>query len=210
MRNGGSWKSRAAKMTSCLLMSAAAGLVFSPLTQAENYGVSTACARNYKPNVIQIDGDVNTPVALTVPEIEALPGQETLNITYLNHPGAAETLSETGPTLWTVLSIAAGGIKVPPPTPNEYVGEPAAQTTLYIVVVGTDGYETVVSEGEVDPGFGNAPILLGYAEDGVVLSQVPYNSAEFKGPAQLVVPTDTHGGRYANQICRIKVANGAV
>jgi hypothetical protein len=73
MRNGGSWKSRAAKMTSCLLMSAAAGLVFSPLTQAENYGVSTACARNYKPNVIQIDGDVNTPVALTVPEIEALP-----------------------------------------------------------------------------------------------------------------------------------------
>lgn len=199
MRNGGSWKSRAAKMTSCLLMSAAAGLVFSPLTQAENYGVSTACARNYKPNVIQIDGDVNTPVALTVPEIEALPGQETLNITYLNHLGAAETLSETGPTLWTVLSIAAGGIKVPPPTPNEYVGEPAAQTTLYIVVVGT-----------VDSGFGNAPILLGYAEDGVVLSQVPYNSAEFKGPAQLVVPTDTHGGRYANQICRIKVANGAV
>jgi hypothetical protein len=89
--------------------------------------------------------------------------------------------------------------KVPPPTPNEYVGEPAAQTTLYIVVVGT-----------VDSGFGNAPILLGYAEDGVVLSQVPYNSAEFKGPAQLVVPTDTHGGRYANQICRIKVANGAL
>ena len=82
------------------------------------------------------------------------------------------------------------------PAPRE--PEPAAQTTLYIVVVGTDGYETVVSEGEVDPGFGNAPILLGYAEDGVVLSLVPYNFAEFKGPAQLVVPTDTHGGRYAN------------
>ena len=171
MRNGGSWKSRAAKMTSCLLLSAAAGLVLSPLTQAENYGVSAACGRNYKPNVVQIDGDVNTPVALTVPEIEALPGQETLNITYLNHLGAAETFSETGPTLWTVLSIAAGGIKVPPPTPNEYVGEPAAQTTLYIVVVGTDGYETVVSEGEVDPGFGNAPILLGYAEDGGAMTE---------------------------------------
>ncbi len=149
-------------------------------------------------------------MALTVPEIEALSGQETLNITYLNHLGAAETFSETGPTLWTVLSIAAGGIKVPPPTPNEYVGEPAAQTTLYIMVVGTDGYETVVSQGEIDPGFGNAPILLGYAEDGVVLSQEPYNSAEFKGPAQLVVPTDTHGGRHTNQICRIKVANGTL
>jgi hypothetical protein len=139
-----------------------------------------------------------------------LPGQETLNITYLNHLGVAQTHSETGPTLWTVLSIAAGGIKVPPPTVNEYVGEPAAQTTLYIVVIGTDGYETVVSEGEIDQGFGNAPILLSYAEDGVVLSKVPYNSTEYKGPAQLVVPTDTHGGRYANQICRIKVANGAL
>jgi hypothetical protein len=77
-------------------------------------------------------------------------------------------------------------------------------------VIGTDGYETVVSEGEIDPGFGNAPILLGWAEDGVALSKVPYNSTEYKGPAQLVVPTDTHGGRYANQICRIKVANGAL
>jgi hypothetical protein len=71
--------------------------------------------------------------------------------------GCCQAHSETGPTLWTVLSSAVGGIKVPPPTKNEYVGEPAAQTTLYIVVVGTDGYETVVSEAEIDPGFGNAP-----------------------------------------------------
>jgi len=135
---------------------------------------------------------------------------QTLNITCLNHLGMAQTHSETGPTLWTVLSIAAGGIKVPPPTKNEYVGEPAAQTTLYVVVVETDGYETVVSEAEIDPGFGNAPILLAHAEDGIVLSKVPYSSTAFKGPAQLVVPTDTHGGRYANQICRIKLANGAL
>ena len=107
-------------------------------------------------------------------------------------------------------SVAAGGIQVPPPTKNEYPGEPAKQTTLYIVIVGTDGYETVVAEAEIDPGFGNAPILLAHAEDGVPLSKVPYTSSEYKGPAQLVVPTDTHGGRYANQICRIKVANGAL
>jgi len=209
MRNGVGRQGRAAVVTSCLLIFAGTILVLASAARAESYGVSAACGRNYRPNVIQIDGYVNTPVALTVPQLEALPGQETLNITYLNHLGVAETFSETGPTLWTVLSVAAGGIKVPPPTASEYVGEPAAQTTLYIVVVGTDGYETVVSEGEIDEGFGNAPILLGYAEDGVVLSQVPYNSTEYKGPAQLVVPTDTHGGRYANQICRIKVANGA-
>ena len=67
-----------------------------------------------------------------------------------------------------------------------------------------------MSEAEIDQDFGNAPVLLAYMEDGVVLSDVPPGSADFKGPAQLVVPTDTHGGRYANQICRIKVANGAL
>jgi hypothetical protein len=210
MHNGSDWKRRAATTTTCFLVFAGADLSLPQSAQADNYNVSAACGGNYEPEVITIDGYVNTPVTLTVPQIAALPGQQTLNITYLNHLGAAETFSETGPTLWTVLNIAAGGIKVPPPTRNEYVGEPAAQTTLYIVVVGTDGYETVVSEGEIDDGFGNAPILLGYAENNVVLSQVPYNSSESKGPAQLVVPTDTHGGRYANQICRIKVVNGAL
>ena len=194
--------------TSGLLLAVGLILAFPLVVQAD--AISGACGRDYDPNIIHIDGDVNTPVELTVAQLEALPGQETLNITFLNHLGVAQSHSETGPTLWNVLSLAAGGIKVPPPTPNEYVGEPAKQTTLYVVIVGTDGYETIVSEAEIDPGFGNAPILLGWAEDGVVLADVPYSSAEFKGPAQLVVPTDTHGGRYANQICRIKVVNGAL
>jgi len=159
MNNGAGWKRQAAAVASSLLMFAGAGVALPHRAQADNYGVSAACGRNYEPNVIRIDGDVNTPGALTVPQLEALPGQETLNISYLNHLGVAETFSETGPTLWTVLSVAAGGIKVPAPTPNEYVGEPAAQTTLYVVVIGTDGYETVVSEGEIDPGFGNAPFF---------------------------------------------------
>ena len=208
MRKGWDWKGRASAKALCLLTVAGAGLAFNQPAQADK--VSGACGHNFVPNVIKIDGDVNFPVALTVPQLAALPGQQTLNITFLNHLGVAQAHSETGPTLWTVLSVAAGGIKVPPPTKNEYPGEPAKQTTLYIVIVGTDGYETVVAEAEIDPGFGNAPILLAHAEDGVPLSKVPYTSSEYKGPAQLVVPTDTHGGRYANQICRIKVANGAL
>jgi hypothetical protein len=203
------WTRSFVAKASCLLF-AGLGLALAQPAQAATYDVSAACGGNYQKNVIQIDGYVNRSAALTVPELEALPGQETLNITYLNHLGEVKTYSETGPLLWTVFSIVAGGIKVPPPTKNEYVGEPAAVTTLYVVVVGTDGYETVVSEGEIDPDFGNAPILLGWAEDGVVLSRVPYSPTEYKGPAQLVVPTDIHGGRYANQICRIRVANGAL
>jgi DMSO/TMAO reductase YedYZ molybdopterin-dependent catalytic subunit len=179
-------------------------------TQQDAYpGVSAACGEAYEPNRVEVDGDVNKPVSLSVDQIRALPGQETLNISYLNHLGAVKSYSETGPTLWNVLSIAAGGLNVPPPTPNQYAG-PSPQTALYVVVIATDGYETVLSEGEIDPGFGNAPILLGYAQDGVPLSQVPYSPTENEGPAQLVVPGDTHGGRYANQICRIKVVDGAL
>jgi hypothetical protein len=177
-------------------------------TTAESYPVSDACV-HYEPNKVEVDGDVNQAVSLSVSQIEALPGQETLNISYLNHLGTLESFSETGPLLWNVLNIAAGGLKVPPPTPNQYAG-PSPQTALYIIAIGTDGYQTVIAEGEIDPGFGNAPILLGYAEDGVLLTNVPYSPSESKGPAQLVVPGDTHGGRYANQICRIKVASGAL
>ena len=202
------WSFGTAAQIARLVIFFGASLAIPSLAQAE--AISGACGRDYDHNVIHIDGDVNNPVELTVSQLEALPGQATLNITFLNHLGLAQSHSETGPTLWTVLNSAAGGIKVPQPTPNEYVGEPAKQTTLYVMIVGTDGYETLVSEAEIDPGFGNAPILLAWAEDDVPLAQVPYTSSEFKGPAQLVVPTDTHGGRYANQICRIKVLNGAL
>jgi hypothetical protein len=193
---------------SCICVVAAASVAFGQPASADE--VSGACGHNFVPNIITIDGDVNFPTTLTVPQLRALPGQQTLNITFLNHLGVAQTHAETGPSLWNVLSVAAGGIKVPPPTKNQYVNEPAAQTTLYVTIVATDGYETVVAEAEIDPGFGNAPILLAHTEDGEPLSKVPYTSSEYKGPAQLVVPTDTHGGRYANQICLIRVRNGAL
>ena len=171
--------------------------------------VSAACGHHYEPNSISVDGDVNQPVSLTVGQLQALPGQQTLNISYLNHLGALQHFSETGPTLWNVLAIAAGGLKIPPLTHNQYPG-PNPQTVLYIVVIGTDGYQTLIAEGDIDPGFSNAPVLVAYAENGTPLSQVPYNATENKGPAQLVVPNDTHGGRYANQICRITVVDGAL
>ena len=207
MRDGCRW--RAAAKAFSLLVLAGTGVALPRSAEAAG-AVSAACGHRFEPNVIRIDGDVNTPVDLTVDEIAALPGQQTLNITFVNHLGVAQSHSETGPTLWTVLNIAAGGIKIPPPTPNQYPEQPSKQITLYVLVVGTDGYEALVSEAEIDQSFGNAPILLAYKEDGVVLSDVSPDAADFKGPAQLVVPTDTAGGRYANQICRIKVANGAL
>jgi hypothetical protein len=51
----------------------------------------------------------------------------------------------------------------------------------------TDDYQAIVAWGELDPGFGNKPILLAFAEDGESLAA--------EGP-RLVVPGDIRGGRY--------------
>jgi hypothetical protein len=77
MRNRVGRKGRAAVVAACLLVFAGAILVLAQPARAENYGVSAACGRNYKPNVIQIDGYVNTPVALTVPQLGRACGKAT-------------------------------------------------------------------------------------------------------------------------------------
>ena len=86
--------------------------------------------------------------------------------------------------------------------PNPYI-------TLYVMVIATNGYQTLVSESEIDPQYGNTPVLVSLVEDGVPMTQAPYANTS-KAPAQLVVPSDQRGGRYANRICRIVVMNGAV
>jgi hypothetical protein len=50
-----------AKASFLLFAGTGFGLLHSAQTQ--NYTVSAACGRNYEPNVIQIDGFVNTPLA---------------------------------------------------------------------------------------------------------------------------------------------------
>jgi hypothetical protein len=52
-------------------------------------------------------------------------------------------------------------------------------------------------------------VLVSLVEDGVPMTQAPYANTS-KAPAQLVVPSDQRGGRYANRICRIVVMNGAL
>ena len=70
-------------------------------------------------------------------------------------------------------------------------------------------YQSLVSEAEIDPAYGNQPVVLSTIEDGKPMADAPYSNT-YKAPAQLVVPGDYKGGRYANRICRIVVMNGAV
>ncbi len=149
-----------------------------------------------------------TDPTLTVGQLAALPDQQTLNISFLDRLNNTQSHTEHGPLLWTVLSLGAGGVEVDKLLDDQYQG-PNPYITLYVMVIATNGYQTLVSESEIDPEYGNTPVLVSLVEDGVPMTQAPYANTN-KAPAQLVVPSDQRGGRYANRICRIVVMNGAV
>jgi hypothetical protein len=82
-------------------------------------------------------------------------------------------------------------------------GDPATHNPLmrrYLVVTARDGYEIVPSGGELDPNFGNTPVLLAWAEEGAPLSAG-------EGPLRIVVPGDLRGGRYIYGIVSIDVSS---
>ncbi len=68
----------------------------------------------------------------------------------------------------------------------------------YLLITGSDGYQAVLSMGEVLPDYGGDPVLVAYQRDGQPLG------AE-RGMAQLVIPRDKRGGRYVDRIVRIEV-----
>jgi len=188
------------------ILTALLALASSPAHAQESDEISPACG-DYQRNVIVIDGYVNSPTTVTLNDLRAMPDQTTLNIDFVDRLGTVQHHSESGPLLWTVLD-AAGGVQVPPLLDEQYQG-PNPLVTLYVVMVAVNGYQSVVSEAEIDPNFGHERVLVAHTEDGKPMSEAPY-AATNKAPAQLVVPGDTRGGRYENRICRISVQNGAL
>ena len=69
---------------------------------------------------------------------------------------------------------------------------------MYVVVTGSDGYQAVIAWGEIDPDFGDQPILLAYAENGQPI-------ADPQGAIRLVVPGDQHDGRYVSGVANISL-----
>jgi hypothetical protein len=196
--------SRAARasMVALLLAASSAGSVL-----AGEDEISPACG-DYHANVIVVDGLVNKPTTLTIQQLAEMPGQRMANISFVDRLNNVQHHTEKGPLLWDVLSLAAGGIQIPQLLDEQYQG-PNPLVTLYVMAIATNGYQTLLSEAEIDPFYGNQPVLLSLAEDGVSMAQALYANTN-KAPAQLVVPGDQRGGRYANRICRITVLNGAV
>lgn len=137
-------------------------------------------------NAIQVTGIVGD-VTLTVDELKALPN-ESVDVSFMSGQGEQQH-SFTGTSLYGVLEYI--GLPFP-----EGVKNPMLKT--YLVVTAKDGYQVVIAGGEIDPAFGNVPMLLAWEQDGAALEGAD-------GPIRLVAPGDTKGGRYVSGIVSIAV-----
>jgi DMSO/TMAO reductase YedYZ molybdopterin-dependent catalytic subunit len=131
----------------------------------------------------ELTGEVSSPGIVTVADLKALSTQS-VEVVFVSGQGE-QAHSYTGVLLIDLI------------TDRELVVDADAKNdklAKYIVATGADGYEAVIAFGEIDPDFGNQPILVAYEEDG-----------ESLGSARLVVPGDVHGGRYVSEIVSIEV-----
>lgn len=156
-----------------------------PAAVASPAATTTTTTATGSIRVFGITGDVT----LSVDELKALP-VESVDVTF-TAGGKAEDHSFTGTSLLGVLEHI--GLPFPEGQKN-----PLLQT--YLIVTANDGYQVVISGGELDPAFGNVPMLLAWEQDGAPL-------AGADGPLRLVVPGDTKGGRYVHGIVSLEVLN---
>ncbi|HWV23376.1 MAG TPA: molybdopterin-dependent oxidoreductase [Thermomicrobiales bacterium] len=152
----------------------------SPAMAAQGTPVASA-------ETITISGAVVTPLTLSVDDLKTYP-TETIDVTY-TAGGDPQEHSFTGTPLLSVLEAAE--FDVPEDAHNPLL-------STYIVVVAKDGYQVVLSGGEMDPAFGDQPVYLAWEQDGEPLSGDD-------GTVRLVVPGDTKGGRYVSGIVSIEV-----
>ncbi len=135
-----------------------------------------------------LDGQVLNPLTLSAEQLRTDFTPHTLEVTYLS---GEDTISATytGVLLWDLLSAAQ---------PNYNANVRNDRLSMLLVVTGSDGYQAVVALAEIDPEFGDKPVLLAYDENGTPIS-------DDLGGLRLVVPGDERGGRYVRGVANISL-----
>jgi DMSO/TMAO reductase YedYZ molybdopterin-dependent catalytic subunit len=167
-----------------VLMVLAASPVLSGLVRAQD---GTPAASPVAGQTLEITGLVDHPLTLTVADLEKLTTQS-VDVTFKSGQGD-QAHSYTGALLSDVIALAS-------PTYDADVKNQSLHR--YLVITANDGYEVVISMGEIDPGFGNQPYLLAWEQDGAALTGTD-------GPVRLVTPGDIKGGRYVTGVIKIEV-----
>lgn len=134
-----------------------------------------------------LTGDVERPARLSVADLRGRWPERKAVVTFECATSGPRHHSFQGPLLRDVVEAAGPGF------------DPARRkdrSRYLLEVTGGDGHSTVLSWAEIDADFGNAPVLLATALDGLELDA---------SGCQLVVPTDHCGARYISGITRIRL-----
>ncbi|WAP53793.1 molybdopterin-dependent oxidoreductase [Streptomyces sp. S465] len=133
-----------------------------------------------------VSGDVLRPACLAVADLCALPLRRA-QVSFECATSGVRHHRFEGPLLYDVLHTA--GPSFDPVRRKD-------RLRFLIAVTGGDGHHTVLSWAEIDPDFGNAPVLLATRIDDTPLD--PH------GP-QLVVPQDRCGARHISGVTSLRV-----
>ena len=131
-----------------------------------------------------VDGQVLNPLDLTIDALKTNYSAQTADATYKSGEDTV-TASFVGVSLWDILGAAQ---------PNFNTDVKNDKLSTFIVATGSDGYQVVIAWGEIDPDFGNQPILVAFERDGETL-ELP----------TLVVPGDARGGRYVSGLVNLSL-----
>lgn len=142
--------------------------------------------------LLHVDGQLYNPLALDAETLKANYPSQTVDVTYLSGEETVTT-SFTGVLLWDILSSAQVNFNAD--VRNDKLG-------FSIIATGSDGYQAIVSWGEIDPEFGNQPILVAFEEAGQPIDNE-------LGGLRLVVPTDGRGGRYVSGLVSLSIRDAA-
>ncbi len=148
-------------------------------------GISTLLAMSDRAAAgdLTLAGEVTNPGNYTISELQSLPST-TESVTI-----GGVTSSYTGVSLWTFLGDGADVI----------VGTGKnAILRNYVVATGSNGSQSLISLGEINPSFGNPPPgsldLIAYKQNGSLLSS-----------PQFIVPQDTSGARSVTNLASLNV-----
>ncbi|HEX2301523.1 MAG TPA: molybdopterin-dependent oxidoreductase [Pseudonocardiaceae bacterium] len=152
-------------------------------TGVDDLAGSMSAGAHRAPGSFEVTGNVAHRLRLGVAGLQALPSR-TVEVTFQSGTGVQRHVY-TGPRLFDVLALA--GARFDPQIKSDKLRH-------FVSVTASDGYRALVAYGEIDPDFEGKDVLLATTEDG--------RSLAAEGP-RLVVPGDSHGGRYVTGVVRV-------
>ena len=148
------------------------------------------CPGGFSPS-FRLSGQVTNPKTYDLAELKKLPRTQVHDV-FVTGNGVDEG-TFTGVLLWDL--IEAAGVVVDPDQRNDLLRK-------YVLITGSDCYETLYSMGELSPRIGGShPVIVAFARDGKVFG--PGDDSE--GMARIINPGDKFGARRVFNITRIRV-----